>query len=43
MVFPIVHGTLGEDGSLQGVLPDGEPAVCRFRYLLGSAACINTA
>ena len=31
VIFPIVHGTLGEDGCLQGLLRMADSAVCRLR------------
>lgn len=31
VIFPIVHGTLGEDGSLQGLHTHGKYSFCRLR------------
>ncbi|XLM22832.1 D-alanine--D-alanine ligase A, partial [Chromobacterium piscinae] len=40
VAFPIVHGTLGEDGSLQGLLPMANiPFV--GAGVLGSAICMD--
>ncbi len=41
VIFPIVHGTLGEDGSLQGMLRMVANLPFVGSDVLGSAACMD--
>ena len=31
VIFPVLHGPYGEDGTVQGHVGDGQPALCRLR------------